>query len=99
LAKQEKWAEAEVLEVGAMETRKRTLGMNHPKTLTSMASVAWAFQQQGRYQEAKELETQVLEHRTRLLGLFVCNHFAFTPEGRCPTKLPYAGRPLAVMAF
>jgi len=20
--------------------------------------------------------------------LFVCNHFAFTPEGRCPTKLP-----------
>jgi len=84
LAKQEKWAEAEVLEVGVMETRKRTLGVNHPKTLSSMASVAWAFQQQGRYQEAKELETQVLEHRTRLLGalhpetLLVTGHLAWT---------------------
>ncbi|KAL9618920.1 MAG: hypothetical protein Q9204_008350, partial [Flavoplaca sp. TL-2023a] len=83
LARQEKWAEAEELEVGAMETRKQTLGLENLKTLQSISNVGWALAQQGQFERAKELQLQVLAGRTKLQGdhpqtLAICGNLAWT---------------------
>ncbi|KAF1976246.1 hypothetical protein BU23DRAFT_597114 [Bimuria novae-zelandiae CBS 107.79] len=62
-----RWREAEQLFVQVMETRKRVLGDEHPSTLTSMASLASTYRNQGRWKEA-ELEVQMMETRKRALG-------------------------------
>ncbi|KAL4935809.1 hypothetical protein BDV06DRAFT_233938 [Aspergillus oleicola] len=48
--------------------RKRVLGLEHPETLTSMGNLAFTYEEQGRVQEAQELERQVLAIRRRVLG-------------------------------
>jgi hypothetical protein len=49
-----------------METSLRVLGQEHPSTLTSMANLASAYRDQGRWKEAEELE--VTKIRKRVLG-------------------------------
>jgi hypothetical protein len=51
-----------------METSKRVLGAEHPDSLSSVASLASTYGNQGRWKEAEELEVQVLETRKRVLG-------------------------------
>jgi hypothetical protein len=60
-----KWKEAERLFV---QVSMRMVGPEHPDTLTSMASLALTFWNQGRWKEAEELDVQVMETRKRVLG-------------------------------
>ena len=62
---QEPRTEAEELEVEVMKTQKRVLGREHPDMLTSMASLALTYGNQGRWKEAEELEVEVMEMRKR----------------------------------
>jgi Tetratricopeptide repeat len=62
------WKEAEELQAQVLEMRKSQLGVEHPHTLTSIASLAGTFHHQGRWKEAEELQVQVLEMRKRVLG-------------------------------
>ena len=48
---------------------EKYLGLEHPSTLTSMASLASKYWNQGRWKEAKEPEVQVMGTRKRVLGL------------------------------
>jgi hypothetical protein len=67
-----------------METRKTKLGADHPSTLTSMANLASTYRNQGRWEEAEELDVQVMETRKTKLGadhpdtLTSMNNLAFT---------------------
>jgi len=65
---QERWKEAEELDMQVMKTRRKVLGQEHPSTLMSMANLASTCQNQGRWKEAEELEMQVMETRKRVLG-------------------------------
>jgi hypothetical protein len=47
---------------------RETLGAEDPSTLTSMASLARTYWNQGRWGEAEQLEVRVMETRTRVLG-------------------------------
>ena len=49
-----------------MEKSKEILGVDHPDTLTSMANLALTYWQQGRTDEARELEEEVLEKRKEI---------------------------------
>jgi hypothetical protein len=51
-----------------MDTRKRVLGVKHPDTLRSIVTLASTFWSQGRWEEAEELEVQVMETRKKVLG-------------------------------
>jgi len=53
---------------GAVDTQQRELGLEHPKTLSSMNSLAILDEVQGRYAEAESLHAQVLETQRRVLG-------------------------------
>src|ERR1700683_4611150 len=44
------------------------LGEDHPDTLRSMSNLAAAYQQQGDYITAKEIQEQVVERRQRISG-------------------------------
>ena len=44
------------------------LGAEHPDTLRSMANLALTYWDQGRWEEAEELEVQVMETMQRVLG-------------------------------
>ncbi|KAJ7926649.1 hypothetical protein B0H13DRAFT_2313367 [Mycena leptocephala] len=46
---QDRWKDAEALQVVVLETRKRVLGEEHPSTLTSMANLASTYWNQGRH--------------------------------------------------
>ncbi|TKA26545.1 hypothetical protein B0A54_17531 [Friedmanniomyces endolithicus] len=52
----------------AMEARLEELGEEDEQTLRSKAVVGWAYQSQGRWKEAEELEVKVMETRMRVLG-------------------------------
>src|SRR5580704_1851459 len=52
----------------AVETKKRVLGPNSPKTLLSMSNLAWNLQRQGHYDESEKLGRKALEGQNRLLG-------------------------------
>jgi hypothetical protein len=66
--KQDRWEEAEQLEMQVMEIRKTKLGVDHPSTLTSMTNLASTYRKQGRWEEAEQLEVQVMETRKTKLG-------------------------------
>ena len=51
-----------------MEMRKKLLGAEHPDILTSMGNLANTYRNQGRWNEAEQLEIQVMEMRKKLLG-------------------------------
>ena len=44
-----------------MDMRKKLLGAEHPDTLTSMANLASTYWNQGRWNEAEQLEVQVMD--------------------------------------
>jgi serine/threonine protein kinase len=52
----------------AVETKKRALGPNSPKTLLSMSNLAWNLQRQGHYDESEKLGREALEGQMRLQG-------------------------------
>lgn len=62
----------------------RTLGADHPSTLTGMTNLASTYRNQGRREEAEKLELQVMETRKTKLGadhpstLTSMNNLAFT---------------------
>ena len=47
---------------------KKLLGAEHPDTLTAMANLASTYRNQGRWNEAEQLEVQVMDMRKKLLG-------------------------------
>ena len=54
-----------------METFNIVFGPEHPSTLTSMANLVSTYWNQGRWEEAEELNVQVIETRKRV---FVLEH-------------------------
>ena len=52
-----------------MDMRKKLLGAEHPNTLSSMANLASTYWNQGKWNEAEQLEIQVMDMRKKLLGL------------------------------
>lgn len=60
--------EAERMSIQALKVRKRILGREHNHTLTSMAILASTCKNQGRLDEAEELEVQVIETCKKKLG-------------------------------
>jgi eukaryotic-like serine/threonine-protein kinase len=52
----------------AVELRKRTLGPDHPDTLTSMDDLGVLYNLQSKYAAAEEMLSQVLAARRRVLG-------------------------------
>ncbi|CCD51174.1 hypothetical protein BofuT4_P085360.1 [Botrytis cinerea T4] len=65
---QERWKEAEDLQVQVMETRKRVLGQEHPDTLTSMNNLALTWKGLGRDKEALKLMEECVLSLTRIIG-------------------------------
>ncbi|KAJ5455845.1 uncharacterized protein N7458_004109 [Penicillium daleae] len=65
---EDRWEEAEYLEVQVLETRKKKLGADHLSTLTSMANLASTYSDQGRWEKAEKLKVQVMETRKTKLG-------------------------------
>ncbi|KAI8710369.1 hypothetical protein NCS52_01581900 [Fusarium sp. LHS14.1] len=82
---------AEKLSGKAVETSTKVLGEEHPDTLTSMANLASTFRNQGRWEEAEELQERV-ETRKRVLGeehldtLLSMNNLAITWKDQDRTR-------------
>jgi hypothetical protein len=51
-----------------LELQKEVLGEKHPDTITAMANLALTWRQQGRSNEAEQLQIEVLELRKEVLG-------------------------------
>jgi Tetratricopeptide repeat len=51
-----------------IDIRKKLLGPEHPDTLISMGDLAITYFNQGRWNEAEQLELQVMDMRKKLLG-------------------------------
>ena len=51
-----------------MEKTKKLLGAEHPDTLSGMANLAGTYWNQRRWNEAEQLEVQVMDKRKKLLG-------------------------------
>jgi hypothetical protein len=51
-----------------IETLKKKLGADHPGTLTSINNLALTYGNQGRWEEAEELDVEVMETRKKKLG-------------------------------
>jgi hypothetical protein len=49
-----------------MDMRKKLLGAEHPDTLTSIANLAVTYGSQRRWNEAEQLEVQVIDMRKNL---------------------------------
>jgi tetratricopeptide (TPR) repeat protein len=52
----------------AADLRRRSLGQDHPDTLTSLLTLAILYWHQGEYPQAEPLFTKVVEVRSRVLG-------------------------------
>jgi tetratricopeptide (TPR) repeat protein len=62
------YKKAETLVRQALEIQRRTLGEEHPSTLTSMGTLAIIYRGERRYEEAETLIRQALEGSRRTLG-------------------------------
>ena len=62
------WEEGEKLLIYVIETRKKTLGIDHLDVLNSEGSLAAAYVKQGRWAEAEELGRQILPRSKSKLG-------------------------------
>ena len=51
-----------------LELRKKTLGLDHPDTLTCMANLGLMLRRQGKYEAAVKTHREALLHQARLLG-------------------------------
>ena len=65
---QERYGKAILLLKQKLETRERTLGKEHPFTLTTINSLALLYKAQGSYGEAEPLYKRALEASERTLG-------------------------------
>ena len=65
---QERWKEAEELNVQVMKTRKKVLGEEHPSTLISMHNLAYTLKSQSREAEAISLMETCFKLRKQILG-------------------------------
>lgn len=65
---QERYGKAILLLKQKLETRERTLGKEHPFTLTTVNSLALLYKAQGSYGEAEPLYKRALEASERTLG-------------------------------
>jgi len=63
-----KYEEAVALYRKALDGREKTLGKEHPGTLTSLNNLATVLQDQGDYEAAEELHRRALEGRKKVLG-------------------------------
>jgi len=61
--------EAKELQIQALNTRKRVLGIEHPDTIRAMAHLAKTYGNLEKYIEAEKLKMQVLDARTESLDL------------------------------
>ena len=52
----------------ALEVLENIFGLEHSKTLGSMANLAWTYWHQGQWNEAEKLSLRVMEARIRVLG-------------------------------
>lgn len=73
--KRGKLATAEALKANALDILRHQLVKEHSDVLGNMASLASTYHGRGRYGEAKELETHVLENFTRVLGENTCRYW------------------------
>lgn len=64
----DEWKHTENPALHILATRRRTLGAEHPDTLTAASSLASTYGAQGRRAEAEALKTQVLGVRARNPG-------------------------------
>ncbi|KAH8814665.1 hypothetical protein DL96DRAFT_1684926 [Flagelloscypha sp. PMI_526] len=62
------YAEACSLGERDLEAKRRTLGSEHPRTLSSMNNLASTYSDLGRHADALKLKEEVLELRRRILG-------------------------------
>ncbi len=51
-----------------METSSRVLGREHPDTLKSMGNLAATYRNQGRWDEAIQVMSEVVQHRRKKIG-------------------------------
>ncbi|EIM79544.1 uncharacterized protein STEHIDRAFT_163582 [Stereum hirsutum FP-91666 SS1] len=63
-----RWMMEESMQAKEMDITKRTLGEEHPNTLTSMSNLALTYSKQYRWTEAERLQVSVLETRKRVLS-------------------------------
>ncbi len=61
-------ADAENFSVKSMKARNKSFGLDHVKTLSSMAVVGLVYNLGGRWKEAEDLFVQVMETSLRVLG-------------------------------
>ena len=61
-----RWPEAYRMQVFHFRKTEKMLGKEHPSTLTSMNNLALVLSSQGKYDEAEDLQVQVMETRNRL---------------------------------
>jgi hypothetical protein len=62
------YEEAEDMYRRALEGREKTLGPEHPDTLTSVSHFGLMLERQGMYEEAEGMHRRALEGRERTLG-------------------------------
>ncbi|WP_150744398.1 tetratricopeptide repeat protein, partial [Pseudomonas fluorescens] len=62
------WEEARALQMAELDARRRTLGSEHPTTLTAMSNLASTLRAQGVWEEARALQMAELDARRRTLG-------------------------------
>ena len=60
--------EAEKFQIHILDVRSRTLGEEHPDTISMMGDLASTYGSLGKYSDAEKLQLQVLDMRNRLLG-------------------------------
>ncbi|KAI1255339.1 hypothetical protein MGN70_003404 [Eutypa lata] len=68
LAKYEKWAEAEEVQIQVLNTQEQLLDGGHPDTFQSMTNLAVTLKYRGRLESAKELQTRAASGQNRVLG-------------------------------
>jgi len=65
---QDRWKEAEDMQVQVMEITKQVLGEGPPDTLRSMENLVFTNHNQGRRKKAVELQVLVMKMRNRMFG-------------------------------
>jgi hypothetical protein len=60
---QERWNEAEQLQIQVMDMTKKLLGAEHPDTSRSMRHLADTYRVQGRWNEAEQLSSSSIHKR------------------------------------
>lgn len=63
-----RWREKELVDLRALELRRKVLGERHPHTLDSIASLAASYHYQGQYEKARDCYKKAIELRQQTLG-------------------------------